>query len=123
MHIMENVDSFLLRITHQRAGTVVTRALAIETPFDEDLPFCEDIWWLHELQSKGSKLYQHSEILFEVAGNPFRAASRDAGKGKEMWASRLRSINPKYESNYLQGIGFRNALLRGKIKEAVSNFR
>jgi glycosyltransferase involved in cell wall biosynthesis len=107
----------------QTSGVVIKRELALDTPFNVDLPYCEDIWWLHELQTKGVPVYQHPDKLFEVSGNPLRAAARDSSNKNNEWMRKLREVDPKLESNFLRGISFRNALLRGKVIEAFSYLR
>jgi glycosyltransferase involved in cell wall biosynthesis len=105
------------------SGIVLSRSLASLHPFSEELTYCEDIWWLHELQIAGVKIHQHSEKLVKVIANPFRAAKRDSLTKSDPWRAKLRQVDPSYETNYLRGIGFRNALMRGRIGEALSLWR
>jgi len=105
------------------SGIVLSRSLAISHPFNEELSYCEDIWWMHELQIDGIKIYQHPEKLVRVIANPFRAAKRDSLANSDPWRAKLRQVDPVLESNYLRGIGFRNAIMRGKFGEAFSLWR
>lgn len=107
----------------QTSGVVLRRDLALSHPFNEELPYCEDIWWLHELQADGVRIYQHIDKLVQVKANPWRAAKRDSFDKSEAWRSKLRQVNPEFEKNYLRGIGFRNALIKGHFREAFTLWR
>ena len=107
----------------QTSGVVLSRNLALSHPFNEDLPYCEDVWWLHELQADGIEIYQHQENLVRVRANPLRAAKRDSFHKSDLWRAKLRQVDPKLETNYLRGIGFRNALIKGKFTEALALWR
>jgi hypothetical protein len=99
--------------------SIVTSKLAAQrTPMNEELLGFEDTWWLHELQSNGLRLIQLDEKLIEVSASPIRSIARDTRAKNIAWARQLSSINRSFGLNYLQGICFRNALLRFKFRDA-----
>jgi len=99
--------------------SIVTSKLAAQrTPMNEELLGFEDTWWLHELQNNGLRLIQLDEKLIEVSASPIRSIARDTRAKNIAWARQLSSVNRSFGLNYLQGICFRNALLRFKFRDA-----
>lgn len=82
-------------------GIVVKADAAKQILFDPQLPYYEDIWWMHCLQVNNFRISQIPNALLHVYSDGFSAKSRIDQNADVYFRQLLRSENPVYEKNYL----------------------
>ena len=82
-------------------GIVVKTGAAKQILFDPQLPYYEDIWWMHCLQVNNFRISQIPNALLHVYSDGFSAKSRIDQNTDAYFRQLLRSENPVYEKNYL----------------------
>jgi len=98
------------------------RDFLVDVPLPELVPGYEDTLWLHQAQQAGAQIWQISEIVAVVSGDPKRSIGRDTLSKNKSWADTLSETNSRYAHNFLSGIAARNAVINGS-QDDVSSLR
>lgn len=97
---------------------LMKREVAVNIPQNEDIPWFEDTWWLHEVQSQGYRFHQISDISVIVMAEPLRSIQRDSLEKIAHWCAQLDRVDSRYSRNYASGIALRNFSYLGRTKES-----
>jgi glycosyltransferase involved in cell wall biosynthesis len=90
------------------SSLLINNELAKRIMFDETLSEREDLWFIHQVESKGEKISQISDVLITYASRkPF--SERKVSLSSDLdWFNRLETISKGLGWNFLLGVALRN---------------
>ena len=93
-------------------GLIISKDVVAHLPFNDNLREREDLWFAHKIYEYQFRIAQSANASVLVNQNSKRSISRTNILEDLKWAERLELVDKQASINFLQGIAWRNALLR-----------